>query len=83
MPCASNRVGITPACAGKSFTFLLTCERIEDHPRACGEKLLISCQPAPLAGSPPRMRGKAPAKLILAGEFGITPAYAGKSLLLR
>ena len=30
-------------------------------------------------GSPPRMRGKAPCRLFQLVDFGITPAYAGKS----
>ena len=71
--------GITPACAGKRKPHLHKKGCTWDHPRVCGEKLvrLMCCRC--LAGSPPRMRGKAvdcPFSLPL---VGITPAYAGKS----
>ena len=49
-----------------------------DHPRVCGEKLLISAPFTANWGSPPRMRGKD----FHVGDglrfAGITPAYAGK-----
>ena len=74
-------VGITPAHAGKSRVGLRRVSVPADHPRACGEKSrLAGCTPW-AEGSPPRMRGKA---LFVVGQLfgmGITPAYAGKSLL--
>ena len=33
-----DRVGITPAYAGKSFRTNANCDGFEDHPRLCGEK---------------------------------------------
>ena len=48
----------------------------------CGEKSWLFSSTSNWAGSPPRMRGKVP---ILVCEFlcvGITPAYAGKSILI-
>ncbi len=30
--------GITPACAGKSWTTYTIMQEIEDHPRMCGKK---------------------------------------------
>ena len=32
------RIGITPACAGKSFLIRCVSGEHEDHPRVCGEK---------------------------------------------
>ena len=51
-----------------------------DHPRVCGEKPESGRWGEQDAGSPPRMRGKAPRFLIAKGLFRITPAYAGKSV---
>ena len=50
---------ITPAYAGKSELCVLVAELTEDHPRICGEKLLLVVCLAPVMGSPPHMRGKA------------------------
>ena len=52
-------VGITPAYAGKSNTFLCKGLTARDHPRVCGEKGLIKVSACGREGSPPRMRGKA------------------------
>ena len=71
---------ITPAYAGKSASPPQKGQGFRDHPRLCGEKI---CRAAPLSGlpgSPPPMRGK---DFFTCGElipFGITPAYAGKSI---
>ena len=50
--------GITPACAGKSYQHLGLCQRGEDHPRVCGEKVIQPLSHALTSGSPPRVRGK-------------------------
>ena len=70
--------GITPAYAGKRPRGHHQCHQLWDHPRVCGEKLLVRVDDVVRVGSPPRMRGKGK---ILPGELralGITPAYAGK-----
>ena len=71
--------GITPAYAGKSFVQAPAENDGQDHPRVCGEKLLVLPVVLLNRGSPPRMRGKGD----VVGRFeiaaGITPAYAGKS----
>ena len=54
---------------------------MRDHPRVCGEKRWSSRTSAWCQGSPPRMRGKVSAGATLPRLGGITPAYAGKSLL--
>ena len=54
----------------------MSCRR--DHPRVCGEKPSASLITSVVAGSPPRMRGKAFAPAPTIDIMGITPAYAGK-----
>ena len=73
------RLGITPAHAGKSCVNLVARLVNRDHPRACGEKRLVSISTVCPAGSPPRMRGKAKYIEALTDGDGITPAHAGKS----
>ena len=76
-------MGITPACAGKSGSGALENSRRLDHPRVCGEKDCVREAINQLAGSPPRVRGKAFLPCALCCSFGITPACAGKSSKLR
>ena len=72
--------GITPAYAGKSRVSVRyeTCHR--DHPRLCGEKYMCVKTWFEEQGSPPPMRGKVREFLFFRFIFGITPAYAGKSV---
>ena len=77
------KCGITPAYAGKSFGISVGIGVLLDHPRVCGEKALRFLRPRQRQGSPPRMRGKDYEKDLKTKERGITPAYAGKSLLTR
>ena len=51
-------VGITPACAGKSYKPGKNPYTGGDHPRVCGEKFLGSSLAFQVLGSPPRVRGK-------------------------
>ena len=74
--------GITPAYAGKSKRFNVMLGTRRDHPRLCGEKISRNCYNTCTKGSPPPMRGKAPSKAKEAASGRITPAYAGKSLLM-
>ena len=73
--------GITPAYAGKSIVHLPFVLRVGDHPRVCGEKGRTGALDVVQRGSPPRMRGKAFLINATASFSGITPAYAGKSIL--
>ena len=73
---------ITPADAGKTKNMQSLIVRDEDHPRGCGENALLRRQRLSGMGSPPRMRGKH-----LRTEFpreadGITPADAGKTIII-
>ena len=70
---------ITPAYAGKSQCFCSFVIICKDHPRVCGEKQGNTAAISVTPGSPPRMRGKEQKRQKTMGEYGITPAYAGKS----
>ena len=76
-----ERVGITPACAGKRPSILVVLRHEGDHPRVCGEKTREVGKAGSLEGSPPRMRGKEGAVLVQLCKDGITPAHAGKRFL--
>ena len=52
-------MGITPAWAGKSFSFKAPDYSVWDHPRVGGEKQSRAPEPLCSMGSPPRGRGKA------------------------
>ena len=75
--------GITPACAGKSRFPSSTAPYRRDHPRVCGEKAARLTGKEKPRGSPPRVRGKVPAHLVMGYLAGITPACAGKSSSCR
>ena len=76
-----QQLGITPAYAGKSLPPDLVLRPAPDHPRLCGEKIGTGKAVEGHRGSPPPMRGKAQYTVAESGDLGITPAYAGKSLL--
>ena len=77
-----EKLGITPAYAGKRMLYARAVRRDRDHPRVCGEKTAPRHRLHLAKGSPPRMRGKAPSNVDVPGTYGITPAYAGKSITL-
>ena len=70
---------ITPAYAGKSSRHYDQYILKGDHPRLCGEKLMIDLSVSWVRGSPPPMRGKVSSLVFQAAPSRITPAYAGKS----
>ena len=75
--------GITPACAGKSSKALGASFSTPDHPRLRGEKILFGIKAFMVAGSPPLARGKESISASYRGAYRITPACAGKSILLN
>ena len=72
--------GITPAYAGKRSGTGFLQEWQRDHPRLCGEKLRVRALGRFRRGSPPPMRGKDGNARVSGDAWGITPAYAGKSI---
>ena len=76
----SDEDRITPAYAGKRRAQQTQFTVAKDHPRVCGEKELVSTGKEYCEGSPPRMRGKGPARPWARLAMRITPAYAGKSV---
>ena len=68
---------ITPACAGNRGFFCGGTRGKSDHPRVCGEQLVQQRGQKARKGSPPRVRGTAPAESFLRQPKRITPACAG------
>ena len=52
------RAGITPAGAGKTWSYCPIIKELEDHPRRCGENLFPRKRHRQTPGSPPQVRGK-------------------------
>ena len=73
------RMGITPACEGKRTIDEIRQAYNEDHPRMCGEKLILRITVRAGIGSPPHVRGKASTIPSYTSISRITPACAGKS----
>ena len=69
---------ITPAHAGKSISVGQMCLNTRDHPRTCGEKIIVTPVLIVGLGSPPHMRGKVLGNIARVIGNGITPAHAGK-----
>ena len=78
-----QQAGITPAYAGKSAPDTQWTHHIQDHPRLCGEKSRSPLWLATKIGSPPPMRGKVPEFPLVISIARITPAYAGKSKIIK
>ena len=72
---------ITPACAGNRKRSFQSKALKKDHPRVCGEQLLLPKRRLPRTGSPPRVRGTVIDFYESKGWMGITPACAGNSSL--
>ena len=73
------RTRITPAGAGKTLSVRALRSGLQDHPRGCGENLIIILHENSVKGSPPRMRGKLASDACTKSLARITPADAGKT----
>ncbi len=78
-PVSDGSCRITPACAGRRSERPASAAASTDHPRVCGEKVLLCPPPSSGTGSPPRVRGEDCARLIRKPKLRITPACAGRS----
>ena len=74
-----QKLGITPAGAGKTVYDLQGAMHDEDHPRRCGENLRRLKRLYQALGSPPQVRGKPSGKSTDTATSRITPAGAGKT----
>ena len=70
--------GITPAYAGKRSWLHSYRSESTDHPRLCGEKILILPRCKFFPGSPPPMRGKASVGLVTRGVAEDHPRLCGE-----
>ena len=77
----SLELGITPACAGKTYIQQFQFKEYEDHPRVCGKNWISWTLMSVWQGSPPRVREKLFAKGCRGLILRITPASAGKTCL--
>ena len=71
--------GIIPARAGSSTDKSTQSVAFWDHPRACGEQLVLVSFFRNVLGSSPRVRGADDQNIRTAHCFGIIPARAGSS----
>ena len=74
---------ITPAGAGKTRFTVKLCPTRQDHPRRCGENVSLSAICFLRSGSPPQVRGKPAHTSAARCMHRITPAGAGKTVLLE
>ena len=72
------KIGITPACAGRSMSAPFARKYRKDHPRVCGEKLILTLILLLWRGSPPRVRGEGLDFRFRPLRRRITPACAGR-----
>ena len=73
--------GITPAYAGNTPTEQSILSVFGDHPRLRGEHFLFNTVKFIPAGSPPPTRGTPYVRVPLTVQYGITPAYAGNTIV--
>ena len=68
-----------PAYAGKTHAEHLTQQGRKEHPRVCGENVVLNPASNRSLGTSPRMRGKRGVKSGIEQVLGNIPAYAGKT----
>ena len=75
-------IGITPAYAGNTYRLVSFKCTNKDHPRLRGEHSTSIFNASSKMGSPPPTRGTLLKAFRQCSAYGITPAYAGNTLLL-
>ena len=73
--------GITPAYAGRTGMEWQLLPGMRDHPRLCGKDSIYPVHKKEVRGSPPLMREGLLYTSCISLFVGITPAYAGRTLL--
>ena len=73
----TQRIRITPACAGNSYDTSGFPWKLQVHPRVCGEQAGSAPASPACIGSPPRVRGTGTGGGARRPSEGITPACAG------
>ena len=76
-------MGITPAYAGNTTESTMVINSSRDHPRVCGKYYIMVFCALDILGSPPRMREIPIFCVFIACIVGITPAYAGNTIILQ
>ena len=76
-----HRPGIIPAYAGNTYVYPRNPLRRGDHPRVCGEHVILHQLLFAVRGSSPRMRGTPARSQCCVCCPGIIPAYAGNTCL--
>ena len=71
--------GIIPAHAGNTPTWARRQMKRKDHPRACGEHVIVYEHVCGWKGSSPRMRGTRRSQPLASMNYGIIPAHAGNT----
>ena len=74
-----NRFRIIPAHAGSRSSGTGPTSGRRDHPRACGEQVVLASGTMSVSGSSPRMRGAERSLNLNEPRVGIIPAHAGSS----
>ena len=77
------RVGLIPACAGKTLPPRRAAVKTKAHPRVCGENPGGVLFALAAAGSSPRVRGKLQLAVSSVIRSGLIPACAGKTTCVR
>ena len=73
------RVGLIPACAGKTCAIMLGSILCGAHPRVCGENFCQAISYSGMVGSSPRVRGKLTRQTNPNARRRLIPACAGKT----
>ena len=73
------KLGLIPACAGKTLVCQVFVECSWAHPRVCGENDLRGLSDLARVGSSPRVRGKPDGFARSIPDEGLIPACAGKT----
>ena len=75
--------GIIPACAGNTVGCVACIILTGDHPRVCGEHLLLVMAILVQTGSSPRVRGTPKLSYVIRWLHGIIPACAGNTFTVN